>query len=91
MYPQTDHKSTIKFDLFPQPEYKRGRQQEEPMAKSEFMKIRVSEKEKEAFSESAALSGISLSAWIRERCRRAAVRELEDASRPVPFIEPIVR
>jgi uncharacterized protein (DUF1778 family) len=57
------------------------------MAKSELVKIRVEESEKRGFEDAAALSGLSLSSWVRERLRRAAVRELEDASRPIPFIE----
>jgi hypothetical protein len=51
------------------------------------MRLRVTEREKEGFEQAAQLSGLSLSAWARERLRKAAVRELEDASLPIPFIE----
>jgi uncharacterized protein (DUF1778 family) len=61
------------------------------MVKSDWVKIRVEPEEKRAFEEAASLAGISLSSWMRERLRRAAVRELEDASRPVPFIRLGVR
>jgi len=50
------------------------------------MQIRLSPQEKEGFQLAAQISGISLSAWMRERLRRAAIRELEDAGREVPFL-----
>lgn len=56
------------------------------MSKSEEIKVRLTADEKRAFEEAAEISGISVSAWMRERLRRAAVRELEEASRPIPFI-----
>jgi predicted HTH domain antitoxin len=56
------------------------------VAKTEFVKIRLSEREKDGFEQAANLAGISLSAWMRERLRRAAIRELEEASKPIPFI-----
>lgn len=57
------------------------------MPKPEVMKLRIEQSEKEGFQRAASLSGLSLSAWARERLRRAAVRELEEASIPIPFIE----
>lgn len=59
------------------------------MAKTAFVKIRLSETEKEGFETAADLAGISLSAWMRERLRRAAIRELEDAGRPVAFVQRV--
>jgi hypothetical protein len=56
------------------------------MAKTERFELRVTEDEKRGFEEAAGLSGLPLSAWARERLRRAAIRELEEASRPIPFI-----
>jgi len=53
--------------------------------RTESMEIRVEPEEKAGFREAALLSGIPLSAWARERLRRAAIKELEDASRPIPF------
>jgi hypothetical protein len=54
--------------------------------KTELIKIRVTPSEKEGFQQAAGLSGLALSAWVRERLRRAAIRDLEEASRPIPFI-----
>ena len=54
--------------------------------RTDLMQLRLKPEEKQAFQEAAELAGIPLSAWVRERLRRAAVRELEDASRTVPFI-----
>ncbi len=58
------------------------------MAKSETLIVRVTPEEKRAFKEAAELSGIPLSAWMRERIRRAARIELEDAGRQVAFVQP---
>lgn len=55
--------------------------------KTNMLRIRVSDTEKEAFENAATIAGISISAWARERLRRAAVRDLQDASRPIPFLE----
>lgn len=57
--------------------------------KSEMLKARVSELEKTAFQEAADLAGIPLSAWVRERLRHAAIRELEGAGVPVPFVRRV--
>ncbi len=54
---------------------------------SESLEIRVEHREKEAFKEAATLAGIPLSMWARERLRRATVRELEEASRPIAFLQ----
>jgi hypothetical protein len=55
--------------------------------RTESMEIRVEPEEKAGFREAASLAGIPLSAWARERLRRAAIKELEDAARPIPFIK----
>ena len=57
--------------------------------KSEMLKTRVSVLEKNAFQEAADLAGIPLSAWVRERLRHVAIRELEGAGIPVPFIRRV--
>ncbi len=59
------------------------------MVKSNFMKIRVQAEEKQAFEDAAKLAGISLSAWVRERLRSAARRELEDAEHPIAFLSGV--
>ena len=51
--------------------------------------IRVRQSEKESFQQCADLAGISLSSWVRERLRIAAIRELEGAGRRVAFVEEI--
>jgi hypothetical protein len=54
--------------------------------KEEVVIIRLSTLEKQGFREAADIAGIGLSTWIRERLRRAATRELEEAGRIAPFI-----
>ncbi len=48
--------------------------------------MRLHEREKEAFRMAAELSGLEMSAWIRERLRRIAREELEQAGKCVPFL-----
>jgi uncharacterized protein (DUF1778 family) len=48
--------------------------------------MRLESKEKEGFRAAAALAGLDLSAWIRERLRRVARQELEEAGRTIPFL-----
>jgi predicted DNA binding CopG/RHH family protein len=55
------------------------------VTKAKSLLVRLSEAEKRAFKESADIAGITVSAWIRERLRRVARRELEEANRPIPF------
>lgn len=57
--------------------------------KDQTVQIRLTVAEKEGLELAAALAGISLSAWIRERLRLAAIRELEGAGRKVPFVPEI--
>jgi len=57
--------------------------------KSETLQIRITDSEKDGFELAAVLSGISLSSWVRERLRLAAIRELEGAGRKVPFVPDI--
>ena len=56
---------------------------------SEVVLVRLETGEKEAFKNAAELAGIPLSAWVRERLRRIAVKELESAKRPVPFLKAL--
>jgi antitoxin component of RelBE/YafQ-DinJ toxin-antitoxin module len=56
------------------------------MKKQEYLQVRVDSAEKEAFTDAANLSGLALSAWVRERLRQNAVRELEAASQSVAFL-----
>jgi uncharacterized protein (DUF1778 family) len=54
--------------------------------KAGYLDLRVSSDEKTAFKNAAAIAGIPLSMWVRERLRRAARRELEEAGQQVPFV-----
>ena len=56
------------------------------MAKSESLRIRLGPEEKQAFQEAADLSGMALSVWIRERLRKSARIELEDAGQHIAFL-----
>lgn len=50
------------------------------------LELRLGDEEKRAFREAADLAGVPLSAWVRERLRRAAREELEGFGRTVPFL-----
>jgi len=58
-------------------------------AKSISVLLRMEPGEKAAFGDAAAIAGIPLSVWIRERLRLAAARELEGMDRPVAFLESL--
>jgi hypothetical protein len=55
--------------------------------KQEHLILRLTEQEKLAFNQCADMSGLPMSAWVRERLRRASVRELEEAGLPIPFLK----
>jgi hypothetical protein len=55
-------------------------------AKEEYLELRLDASEKQAFWDAANLSGMALSVWVRERLRKAARKELEDAEKPVAFL-----
>jgi predicted Zn-dependent protease len=57
--------------------------------KDEYIEIRVLAAEKQGFVLASDLAGVSLSSWIRERLRIAAIRELESAGRRAPFVPDI--
>ena len=57
-----------------------------PQMKQELLKLRVEWEEKRAFQDAADLAGVSLSAWSRERLRKAARIELEGAGQQIAFI-----
>ena len=67
---------------------RRGRPlKEQDQLKNENILVRVESDEKEAFKDAAKLAGISLSSWMRERLRRVAVSELQEAERPIAFLK----
>ena len=57
--------------------------------KTQLSQLCVNRDEKEAYRRAASISGIPLSAWVRERFRLAAIRELEGAGQAIPIIQPI--
>jgi hypothetical protein len=54
--------------------------------KSESVLLRMEEREKKGFVEASEIAGLPLAVWMRERLRRAAAKELEEAGREVPFL-----
>jgi len=50
------------------------------------LEIRLEPKEKDGFERAAEIAGLPLSSWVRERLRRAARQELEDAGQAIPFM-----
>ena len=52
-----------------------------------YLEMRVKAAEKQAFKAAADLAGLPMAAWARERLRRAAIRELQDASLRVAFLK----
>jgi hypothetical protein len=61
------------------------------MQKTDSLKLRLAPEEKQAFEEAARLAGIALSAWVRERLRRMALRELTEAGQQVAFLQAQVQ
>jgi hypothetical protein len=57
--------------------------------RNEALLVRVESTEKEAFKSAAELAGVPLSTWVRERLRQVAVRELENAARPIAFLKHV--
>jgi hypothetical protein len=65
---------------------KRGRPKKDKTL-DEYIELRVSESEKQAFRDASERAGIPLATWARERLRRIAIRELENAELPVAFLK----
>ena len=55
--------------------------------KTTTLQIRLQPEEKEAFEKASDLAGIALSAWVRERLRRAAIRDLGEAGQQIAFLQ----
>lgn len=54
--------------------------------KVSLTQVRLMTSEKTGFEEAAKLSGLSLSAWMRERLRGVAKRELESHGKKPDFL-----
>lgn len=69
---------------------KRGRPfKDSSRLRNDPLLVMLEPSEKEAFKDAADLAGVSLSSWARERLRRMAVRELEEAAHPIAFLKHI--
>jgi hypothetical protein len=55
--------------------------------KSEGVLLRLGSAEKKGFVAAARIAGAPLAVWMRERLRQAAVKELESAGQPIPFLQ----
>jgi len=51
--------------------------------------VRLTEEEKSDFDDSAEIAGITLSAWIRQQLRIAAIQELAKVGRRASFLKPV--
>jgi predicted HicB family RNase H-like nuclease len=68
-------------------EKKRGRPPKEAdRLRNDNLLVRLEPNEKEAFKDAADLAGMSLSAWVRQRLRQIAIKELKSAAHPIPFL-----
>lgn len=54
--------------------------------RNDSLEVRLGSDEKQGFKEAAELSGLGVSAWVRERLRKVAASELEQAGKSVPFL-----
>ena len=57
--------------------------------KTQLLQLRLLPEEKEGFQKAADLAGVALSAWVRERLRSVARRELTECGEQVPFYKRI--
>jgi hypothetical protein len=66
----------------------KGRPKKPPgHTKGQLLQIRLEQSEKDGFDEAATLAGLPLSAWVRERLRVIARKELEGFGRDVKFLK----
>jgi hypothetical protein len=57
------------------------------LAKSKSILLRLEPREKDGFAEAAELAGIPLAIWMRERLRKEAAKELQQAGKQAPFLK----
>ena len=55
--------------------------------RAEILQVRLTPGEKAAFVRAAEVSGIELSAWVRERLRTLAAKELQAVGEQASFLE----
>lgn len=51
------------------------------MQRAAHLQVRLSDAEKAAFLEAAKINGLSISDWVRQMARKAAITELRGAGR----------
>lgn len=67
----------------------KSRKKSSPVAKSpkgELLQVRLDDDEKVSFQEAASVNGLALSAWVRERLRKAAIADLAAINREPGFL-----
>ncbi len=52
---------------------------------TETLDVRITDAEKQAFKSAAELVGMPVSMWVRQRLKRNAAKELQDAGQEIPF------
>lgn len=55
--------------------------------KGDYLEVRLEPAEKNAFRKAADVTGLALSAWVRSRLRRAAIKDLEEVGRTPEFLQ----
>ena len=66
---------------------KRPRKKSVNSVKEEYLELRLYTAEKQAFKDAADLQGMALSVWVRSNLRIAAQRQLQEANRPIAFMD----
>jgi hypothetical protein len=75
------YQSVIQSDIMPEQNENTGNE-----LRTNNVLLRLKLTEKQAFQDAAELAGVPLSAWMRERLRQAAIKELEAQARPIAFL-----
>lgn len=57
--------------------------------KASTLQVRMSEAERSSFLKASQLSGLTMSAWVRQCLRRQAITELQSYGVKIPIIEEI--
>jgi hypothetical protein len=55
--------------------------------KEEYLELRLYTSEKQAFKDAADLFGMALSQWVRTNLRAVSQKQLQEAGKPVAFME----
>lgn len=58
---------------------------------TEYLDVRLTSAEKQAFREAAGIAGLPVSTWVRDRLRQSAARELENVGQLAAFLEHLTR